>query len=207
MEAIQRGSGKNRRTLKFLDSYPTPENLTERTVTSQGWTYKTRQDFYKTRDMAFVAVLYVLAVRISEGVRLTRGQFTVKRNKIEVRSIKLSKTRKNGKPRVRQFRPYAFIALHGSRENLGFLVKNYLDFLDREGAKPEDRLFKFGTRRGLQIVTATLGVPAHWLRAYGEDFLYDLFRKDLLAVADYVSVDPRTLSHYLRKGYTKYPEG
>jgi hypothetical protein len=37
-----------------------------------------------------------------------------------------------------------------------------------------------------------------------EDFLYGEMDHDLLAVSDYVKVDPRTLQEYIRKRHEKY---
>jgi hypothetical protein len=51
-----------------------------------------------------------------------------------------------------------------------------------------------------------LGIPPHWERAYGENYLYDLWDKDILAVASYVQVDPRTLTKYIHGTHAKYLE-
>jgi hypothetical protein len=69
--------------------------------------------------------------------------------------------------------------------------------------EPEDKLFNFGRTRALQITHSILGTPCHWLRAYGEDYLYENWDHDILAVADYVKVDPRTLQEYIRERYEK----
>jgi len=94
----------------------------------------------------------------------------------------------NGKPRKEQFRQEAFLPLEGERAALTQLVMDYLQLL-----KPQERLFNFGRTRALQITHSILGIPNHWLRAYGEDYLYENWDHDILAVADYVKVDPRTL--------------
>jgi hypothetical protein len=78
-----------------------------------------------------------------------------------------------------------------------------MDYLELLG--PEDRLFSFGNSRALQITHAILGIPCHWLRAYGEDYLYEMWDHDILAVADYVKVEPRTLQEYIRKPRTNTP--
>jgi len=41
-------------------------------------------------------------------------------------------------------------------------------------------------------------------RALGENFLYDAWDHDILAVSDYVKVNPRTLEKYIRRSYEKY---
>jgi hypothetical protein len=40
---------------------------------------------------------------------------------------------------------------------------------------------------------------------FGEDYLYDQYDHDLLAVADAVKVDARTLQLYIRHRDKKYP--
>lgn len=67
-----------------------------------------------------------------------------------------------------------------------------------------DKLFEFGRHRAWQITVALLNIPDNWLRAYGEDFLYEFMQHDILALADYLKVKPRTLQKYIRKRYEKY---
>jgi hypothetical protein len=103
------------------------------------------------------------------------------------------------------------LPLSGSRELLSRMVLDYVSLL-----RDEDRLFPFsleknadgqiiGCKRAWQIVHALLPeFTAQWLRAFGEDFLYGEWDHDLLAVSDYVKVDPRTLQEYIRKRHEKY---
>lgn len=193
-------SGKGRRTLKFIDRYRTPRQLIDR-INKDGWHYVTRKEFYKKRDSALCAILYVCALRVSEALRIKRDQCEIMSGRVVIEAIRLSKAHKADKIRRNQFREYAFIPLVGERAELGRMVKDYLELLDGD-----DKLFCFGSSRAYRIVNATLGVPPHWLRAFGENYLYDNWEKDLLAVADYVKVDPRTLAHYIRRSYTKYKE-
>ena len=44
----------------------------------------------------------------------------------------------------------------------------------------------------------------HLVGALGENFLYDIWDHDILAVSDYVKVNPRTLEKYIRRSYEKY---
>jgi hypothetical protein len=148
-----------------------------------------------------VSLLYLLAVRISEALRITKKQFIIgeKNDRLVVDSIKLSKPRRKGKPRRHEYRSEAWLPLKGERAELTRLIMDYLELLN-----PEDKLFRFGNSRALQITHALLGIPNHWLRAYGEDYLYEIWDHDILAVADYVKVEPRTLQEYIRKRYEKY---
>lgn len=195
-----RTKARYRRTLYFVETPPTPKELYERLVSSSGWAYKTNMEYYLKRDRALVSVLYLMAVRVSEALRLKRSQLTIKEQEITVRKIELSKTRWRGKPRQSQFRSEAWIPLHGERGMLGQLVLDYVRELD-----PDTRLFSFKEHRAWEIVTALIDDTCHWLRAYGEDFLYEHMNHDILAVADYIKVDAVTLQRYVRKRYTKYP--
>lgn len=189
--------GLGRRTLKLLDYYPTPQELYNKIVKSSGWPYKTQKLFYLSRDRALCSLLYLLGLRVSEALRLERSQFVKMEDHVLVRAIKLSK-RKEGKEAYRQ---EGFLDLKGERKELSFLVVDYLDLLKK---KEKDKLFSFGTCRAFQIVSLMLGIPCHWLRAYCENYLYDVWEKDMIAVADYLKIHPRTLPLYIRKSYTKY---
>lgn len=190
-----------RRTLKYIKSYPSPNKLYNRITNAEGWHYKTDLEFYKVRDKALISLLYLLALRVSEALRLKRGQFEELNNRVLVSGIKLSKSKLKDKPRREQYRQENWLPLNGERSKLTDLVLNYLQLLD---IRMKDRLFKFGRVRAYQIVTTYLDEPCHWLRAYGENYLYDSWDHDILAVSDYVKVDPRTLQQYIRGGFRKY---
>jgi len=149
----------SRRTLKDISYYPEPTEIIERLETSEGWVYKTRKEFYKVRDKALIALLYLTGLRISEALRLKKKQFRKERSHFVISQILLSKSRVEGRPRRTRFRE-AFISLKSERKTLGILVKNYLDRLH-----DESRLFPWslgknrfgqivGTRRAWQIVNA-----------------------------------------------------
>jgi len=188
-----------RRTLKFISTYPQPQELLQKIETSEGWPYQINKEFYHLRDQALVSILYLLALRISEALRLRKNQFSEHRRRVVVKEIMLSKSTRKDKPRKDQFRIEGFLPL--SKERAGFtdIIMRYLRRLHSE-----DRLFPFGRVRAWQITTSVLGIPNHWLRAFGEDYLYEHWDHDILAVADYVKVDPRTLQEYIRKRYQKY---
>ncbi|MGA2682063.1 MAG: hypothetical protein ABSF44_09725 [Candidatus Bathyarchaeia archaeon] len=214
---------EGRRTLAMIDRYPAPEEIYQ-TIMSTEWPYKKDKDFYVARDRALAALLYLIAIRISEAKRLTRQQF--KLSPFRVEGIKLSKaekhSKKTGKIIIRKdlYRKEARIPLHGERGKLGQLVLAYLKMMDlsfipqsyyAEGndeatTKMNLRLFPFTEKstRIDQIIKNMLGIPPHWERAYGENYLYEIWDKDLLAVASYIQVDPRTLTKYIHGTHTKY---
>jgi integrase len=200
-----RATGKNRRTLAMIDRYPSPGELYD-LIMARSWPYKsTNKDLLIARDHALAALLYLIAIRISEAKRLTRSQF--KLNPFRVEAIKLSKaekrSKKTGKIIVRKdlYRKEARIPLKGERGRLGQLVLTYLNMVEEN-----EKLFPFSEKSSRidQIIKNILGVPPHWLRAYGENYLYDKWDKDIMAVASYVQVDPRTLTKYIHGTHTKY---
>lgn len=193
-------TGKNRRTLDTIQSYPRPVEIYDRITLATGWRYKVDRERYLKRDRALVALTFLIAGRISEVLRLTTGQFSREKDRIIIKGIKLSKARRKDKLRRKQFREEAFLTLTGERSKLTELVLEYLNTLTDENQK----LFPFGTSRAWQIITNMTGYTCHYLRAFGENYLYDKWEKDILAVADYVKVDPRTLALYIRRSYAKY---
>jgi integrase len=192
------GAGKARRTLSDIKRYPSPREILASIRTSPGWSYKDNMEYYMKRDRALVCTIYLLALRISEALRLTKNQFRRETDKIIVGGIKLSKPRKKGKPRKHEYRE-GWLPLEGPRAEFTTYITDYLQLLEEN-----DRLFPFGRGRAWQIVTALTGQPCHFERAYGEDYLYEEWDHDILAVADYVKVEPRTLQEYIRKRYERY---
>lgn len=216
--ATRKLSGLNRRTLRKIDRYPSPREISEAIKFNQ-WPYSTNDEIVKAfltkRDRALVAILYLCALRRSEANKLRRNQFRIEDKLIIIEGIKLSKaerhSKKTGKTIMRKelYRTEAWIPLEGLRAELGQYVLDYLREL-----QPDQELFSFSknSSRIWQIVERytkglagrNRGITPHWLRAYGENWLYDNWDKDLMAVANYVSVDPGTLSQYIRKGHLKY---
>lgn len=206
----QKGSGKERKTLTKIQYYPEPSEIYQKLVTRHGWNYKENLELYAKRDRALAAILYLGALRTSEAIRIRKNQFVDKTTHVLIRAVKLSKSRVQGKPRRTEYRD-AQLPLTGPREPLTRLVMDYVAML-----KPDDRLFPFsleknangqiiGCKRAWQTVHALLPeFTSHWLRAFGEDYLYGEWDHDLLAVSDYVKVDPRTLQDYIRKRHEKY---
>jgi integrase len=210
-----------RLTLQDVDRVPKPLELYKELMLSQGWAYKTNMEYYKARDRALVSILYLTACRISEAIQLKRSQFKQEANRIVIESMLLAK-RKPGKVKFRE----AWLPLTGDRARFTELVTNYLELQQREEPKQE-RLFPFslkkveyqifykarlirsvrlvGTNRAWNIVKALLpNITAHFLRQYGDDYLYDAWDHDIMAVSDYTKQDARTLQLYLRKRYQKY---
>lgn len=224
MQQSSRVKNTSRKVLAEIPSYPEPKELYTMLMKSKGWDYKTNMDNYLMRDRALASVLYVAELRISEALRLVKKQFKRKEDHIFVEAIQLSK-RKKGKIAYRDAR----LPLKGERAVFTQLILNYLDTLN-----DEDRLFPWslevrefdtghtyttrkgqvkpiisfqmiGEHRAWQIVNALLPkITEHWLRAFGDSYLYDHMDHDILAVSDEVKVDPRTLQQYIRGRSRKY---
>jgi integrase len=195
-----RGNGKNRRSLKFIEAFLSPDQIWDQLMVSKGFPYKTNMQNYLLRDRALVSCLYVLALRVSEATRLVRGQFTIGKKEILVTGIKLSKSRKAGIPRRTLFRKEAWIPLEGERARFGELVRDYLGSLGSE-----DRLFPIGTSSAYRRVIALTGLPPHHFRAFGENYLYMNWGNDPIAVCDYVCITSvRVLAEYLRGSFRRY---
>lgn len=196
--------GTNRRVLADIDKYPSSEELLEKIMVYKGH-YKVSQDFFVARDRALAAILYLGQLRKSEAHRLDKSQF--KEDPFRLVAVKLSKAKKHNRKtgeiitRKDAYRKEIAIPLTGVLGQLGKLVQEYLAFLGEK-----DRLFPFSDKAGRdnQILKEMLNVPPHWERAYGENMLYELFENDLIAVATYVQVDPRTLSKYIHRTPEKY---
>jgi hypothetical protein len=197
---------KNRRTLSMIDYYPEPKEIYAKILDSEtDWPYSSeRAEFLLARDKALAATLYNAELRISEAERLTKLQF--KENPFRIVAMKLSKSQKishaTGKVITRKdlYRKEIRLASKGDRGKISELIKLYLEMIEDE----EARLFNIGNSRVDQIVKLKLGVPPHWLRAFGENELYGLWDNDLIAVANHVQVDPRTLAKYIHRTPEKY---
>ena len=196
-------TGKGRRTLRKIAYYPSPAEISKQLEASKGWPYRTEDpellDYYHKRDKALLCLLYLLAVRVSEALRLTTDQFHLGVAKTTVYSILLSKSVRKDKLRNYQYRQEAWLPRTGPRGKLTKIVEEYLALVPEK-----ERLFQFGTVRAWQIITALLDLPPHWFRAFGEDYLYRQWDHDLMAVANYIKVDARTLQQYITSGYDKY---
>jgi len=223
---------KKRLTLEDMPSHnPTPDELYNELMQSEGWYYKTDKEFYLQRDRALVAVLYLSALRISEAIRITAMQFSEpisdERGKyIMLKDVLLSKRRGD----KREFNNFE-LPLENERAKFTQLIINYLVTL-----KPEDRLFPWSLRktktpsgfytniegkkvqrwqhhligcvRAWQIVKALLpNITEHWLRQYGEDFFYEkVSGKDPFAVSSKFKVDIRTVAKwYEKRRHLTYP--
>lgn len=198
--------GTDRRVLAHITHYPTAQEIAEAILAYQG-EYKTKTDFYTKRDRALAAILFICQLRKSEAHRLVKAQF--KEHPLRIEAMKLSKAEKRSTKtnkiitRKQAYRTLIPIPTRGKLGVFGKIVQEYLDELE-----PKDRLFKFKDGSGYtnKIIAKIFSdkYPPHWLRAFGENLLYELFDNDLIAVANHVQVDPRTLAKYVHRTPEKY---
>jgi len=218
-----------RRTLNEIEKVPSPKELYQQLIQSKGWNYKTNMEFYLKRDRAIVSIIYLAASRISEAIPLRLSQFKTEKKRIVIEGMLLAK-RKPGKVKYRE----AWLPLKGSRAVFTDLVIEYLEALKKEDAQADRlfpwslrkvsypiknsfyttrkgvKMQRYsirlvGTNRAWNVIKALLPeATAHWLRQYGDDYLYDAWDHDIMAVSDYTKQDARTLQVYLRKRYQKY---
>jgi len=205
------GTGLGRKTLKGIPYYPTPTEIYNAIMAGLGWPYKRNSAKFLERDRAFVALLYLGGLRVSEALRIQKRQLTTEKGYILIRAVEISKTKIRGIPRKIQFRDVR-LPLTGERAPMTELVMKWVAQIEDD----EKRLFPWsaekdvrgqiiGGKRAWQVVTAILpGHTCHWLRAYCEDYLYTAWDNDILAVADYIKVNPRQLQQYIRRRYERY---
>jgi integrase len=226
---------KKRKTLSDLEDMtpPTPDELYDELIANRnaimatpGAAYKTNREEYLARDVALCAILYNAELRISEALRLKKRDFQYKEGCLKAENILLSK-HKPGARRTRNIR----LPLKGPRAKFTKLIEEYLDALEPEDRlfpwslnvgvyhtgrfytrkKDNKRLEVMayrmtGTARAYRIVKTLLpNYTEHWLRAFGDSYLYDVRDHDILAVADETKQDARTLQKYIRAQASKYP--
>jgi hypothetical protein len=143
------------------------------------------------------------ALRVSEALRLKRSQFRIEEEKKRVRviGILLSKRKEYSRVKYREaWLPLASGSFLSPRQRMTSIVLDYLHLLG-----DDETLFPFCRSRACQIVhSMSPDFWPHLFRALGENFLYDAWDHDMLAVSDYVKVNPRTLEKYIRRSYEKY---
>lgn len=213
-----------RKSLDQIENIPEPSQLYDELMASAGWQYKTRQDYFLTRDRALVALLYLGDFRAIEVLPLTKANFEAKSQYILVKNVLVAKKRKRT---IRE----AMLPVLGKRAVFTKLILDYLELLE-----DDERLFKWsleykttelknqpittkdgsikkrysktcvGTCRSWQIVKALLpNYTQHWLRAFGYNYDYDNMKFDIFAVSDKTKANPSSLQPYIRRRYQKYP--
>ena len=193
------------RVVLEVKSYLRPEELLDILNKFSGWDYKSNQEWYSLRDSSLICLLYLCALRVSECLRLTNDMFFLneEKHRVEVAGIELSKRRKKDIGRKKSTReawlPLEYENHSNARTSLSKIVQKY-----RQSLGVNESLFGFGRKRAGICGEKRTGLWCHYFRANGEEYLYDGWNYDMLALSEYVGVDPRTLGHYIRGGYKKH---
>jgi len=193
--------------------YDTPEVVWNK-INGPAWDYGTRQNFYETRDLAFMALEYLSTCRVSELTRanlkagykhsVTKDQFHLNGSLLKFReAIILKRMEKvDGKwVGIRALEDYPKrreipLPLEGGLSQFTNLIVDYLNLLN-----PTEELFKFKRARAHQIVKHTTGEMNHYLRDMGLKLysrLLDRNIKDLKEFSGHARVE--NLMKYLGEG-------
>jgi len=191
-------TGTNRKTLKDIAKVPTPDELWTQLMQGQGWDYKYNKERFIMRDRALVCLLYLGCLRVSEGLRVTKSIVQVLDDRVFIQGILLSKSKRKDKDRKVLYRDVQ-MPRSGDRVKFTELFMEYYKVA-------QDKLFTFTTNRAWNVVKKLLpDATCHWLRSWGDTYLYQVWDHDIMALADYTKQDVRTLQLYIRKQYEKYP--
>ena len=194
---------RKKRTLKDIQYFYRPEQIYE-LITRKTWPYKTDVDYYTKRDRALMALLFLLACRVNEVLRLRKMQFDFESDPdfIIIRSFYVSKRKEKT---IKKYGPKFIDVPIPKREEARLypFTKLVLDYLPLVGAK-DDKLFKMGTRRARQIVTYVTGMWPHWFRSMALSFYVNTLR-NVMVVSEMLGVeDIKTLKWYWRGAWEDY---
>jgi len=194
--------GSKRRTLKKEKelgklSYKSPTQIAS-IIRHNKWPYKTRRDFYHTRDLALPSLVFLSSGRINEVLRVTKDQFEEYQFDPEIlllRSFYVSK-RKKGKPHPFPTIPLPRVGVQGQ---LTRYVEDYLELLE-----PDEQLFKFSRARAWAIIRHITKKPGavgpgywcHWFRAQSLSYHVNLIRSTIAVAKQRGVENPATLAHY-----------
>lgn len=188
----------SRRTVTMDLHYPEPKELL---TTMDGARY---QDFRgeldeleatKTRDRAFISLLYVPMLRVLEASRLRREQFTIEESRVKIENIRLAKRR------FVDYRKEAFLPLHGERAPftesvIAHLSSSSESLLFPGRRKDNGATLPLTTRQGWNIVNRLTGQFNHFFRALGEDYMVH-HGTDVNDLGGYIKVNPAIISRYV----------
>ena len=191
-------TGTGRKTLKDIATVPTPNELWTQLRTGVGWDYKYNKQRFLLRDKALVCLLYLGCLRVSEGLRVTKSMVQVLDDRVLIQGILLSKSKRKDKNRKVLYRDVQ-MPRSGDRVKFTRLFIAYYKVA-------QDKMFAFSTNRAWNTTKKLLPqATCHWLRSWGDTYLYEVWDHDIVAVSDYTKQDVRTLQLYIRKQYEKYP--
>ena len=195
---------------KFFD----PPRVVWMKINGPAWNYANRQDFYESRDVAFMSLEYLSTCRVSELCRadlgagykgsVTKDQFFLDGDLLKFREaiiLKRMEKRGNGWGHIQHLEDYPKrreipMPTRGGLGNFTKVIIKYLDTLDHE-----EELFKFRRGRAHQIVKHTTGEMNHYLRDMGLKLYSRLLDRNLKDLKDFSGhARVQNLMKYLGEG-------
>jgi len=183
-------------------------------INGPAWNYGTHQEFYETRDKAFMALAYLSTSRVSELCRadlkagykpsINKDQFHHEGDFVKLRGVIVLKRRErvDGEwTHIQDISHYPIrheipLPLKGGLSRFTQLIVEYLNLL-----VTGEELFRFKRGRAHQIVKHTTGEMNHYFRDMGLKLyarLLDRNIKDLMEFSGHAQVE--TLMKYLGEG-------
>lgn len=167
-----------------------PPKLIWKKITKSSWPYKVKKEYFKTRDLALMCILYISTARASEIVRaevkggfsssIKKSQFVKIGSYLMLRNVPIFKRMDIETMRDYTFRNEIPLPLKGGLTLFTDPIRKYLDLLN-----DEDELFKFKTKRTWQIVNHITGEFPHYLRDMGLKMWLRLFDMDIVRLQDF----------------------
>jgi len=182
--------GIKRRTLKDKGPRRDPEEI-YKMITEKTWPYKTKKQFYHTRDQAFLSLLYLCCGRIGEVLKLKKSQFVEKEDFLLIQKYQVEKTN--------LFRDDWPLPKSGRLAPFTRIVQAYLPQVKTE-------LFRFKRQRGHWICKYITKMWPHWFRAMGEAYYMQIIRDPFNFAVALRLVDPKTLMEYIPFEWRDYKE-
>lgn len=198
--------GKKKRSIeKDYDFYDPPLRVWEK-ISGVSWKYKERKEFYETRDLALMCILYISTSRVSEIVRsIVKGGYSLsiqkkhfidnaRKNYIMLRMVPIHK-----RMRIETIEDYPKrveipLPLKGGLTLFTDPIVKYLSLLE-----DEDELFKFRTRRAWTIVNFVSGEFPHYLRDMGLKMWLRVFDRDIVRLQHFSGhKEIKNLARYLQ---------
>lgn len=151
------GRLKVRRTLANKGKRIEPEQILK-WLDTRSWKYSWTPDFYKLRDKALIALLFICCGRIGEVLELTKEQFKEQKHFVVLREYRVEKNK------VNPIRDDWALPKRGRLAPFTAIIMEYLEKLPQN----RNKLFKIKRARAHQIVKHITSKWCHWFRAMGE---------------------------------------
>lgn len=210
--------GKLHRTLEDIDRKLEPKEVWNMTH-AKHWPYKANKEALIHRDRALLDLLYVVAPRISEALRLRKEQFDVKADFefVLIRNLALSKRKKLSKTKHGlkgpKFREEIPLAREGPLAQFTEEIEAWIIQLPSNAyvfptASRYDGSLNYeqpmSRQRAWAIVHYVTEQWCHFFRSQGESYYAKVF-KSAWALKDFMGLtDTKTLDRYVKTDWRDY---